>query len=209
VLVSRSTFADIDGLQKDSDRQNRLVQLLWQYEMALELCEFGQCNVVPLLVGRQTTEFGSLEFENFDECKEHDEYWRSQAPEFMVKSIVEDALEGLRCSAEVATRLDDHTLQSVGGIPSIIQGRMVKQTINALSSSKIFTFWKLVGPECHALNDMCKKVTMLAERASGHSHLHTRALEGEGSDVASVSNINSSKKRRGQTGEGQEDVLQK
>jgi len=207
LLVSRSTFADIDGLQKDSSENNRLVQLLWQYEMALELCEFGQCKVVPLLAGRQTNKFGSTEYENFDECEEHDEYWRTQAPEFTVKSILEDALEGLRCRAEVATRLDDHILQSVGGIPSIIHGRTVKQTINALSSRKIFTPWKLVGSEGHAFDIMCTKVTELAERASRQSHPHAHTLEGEGSNVAFVSNINSSKKRRAETGEGQQDML--
>ena len=118
VLISRSTLDGIDGLQQDTSvEHSRLAQLLWQYEMALELCEFGQRKVVPLLLGRKTRENF---FDDSDEVDQHQEFWPSHAPDLRVASVLKDALDGLRCSSVVATGLDDKTLDRVGGIPSII-----------------------------------------------------------------------------------------
>jgi len=186
--------------------------LLWQYEMALELFDFGQHTIVPLLVGRNTQKFGRNDFEDFDEFEKHLEFWPSEVPDLTVTSILKDALAGLRCRSEVSSRLDDKTLDGVEGIPSIIQGRTIKQTINAFSSSKIFTSWKFVGPESLALNDICTKLKELAQRVPERSHQAKRALEGEGSaeplskdsDVGAFYSM-----RKEETGEGQHDVLEK
>ena len=83
-LISRSTLVGIDGLQQDSSvEHSRLAKLLWQYEMALELCEFGQRKVVPLLLGRKTGNF----FDNFDQCDQHQEFWPSHAPDLGMASV--------------------------------------------------------------------------------------------------------------------------
>ena len=65
LLFSHNTFDGVDALLEDSPSHNRLVQMLWQHEMALELFESGAAlpsrrqKLVPLLIGSRSEQSGS------------------------------------------------------------------------------------------------------------------------------------------------------
>jgi hypothetical protein len=133
LLFSHSTFDGVDALLENSQMDNRLVQMLWQHEMALELffaLPSRRQKVVHLLIGSRSEQSGSAQFELFDECDR--KFWPiSTVPDLKVESIVEYALNGLRLDAQVARGLgvkmlscvrDPYALDSPG-IPSIILGR--------------------------------------------------------------------------------------
>jgi hypothetical protein len=133
LLFSHSTFDGVDALLENSQMDNRLVQMLWQHEMALELffaLPSRRQKVVHLLIGSRSEQSGSAQFELFDECDR--KFWPiSTVPDLKVESIVEYALNGLRLDAQVARGLgvkmlscvrDPYALDSPG-IPSIIRGR--------------------------------------------------------------------------------------
>ena len=137
LLFSHNTFDGVDALLEDSPLHSRLVQMLWQHEMALELFESGAAlpsrrqKLVHLLIGSRSDQSGSAEFERFDEYDR--KFWPiSKVPDLKVKSIVECALAGLRLDAQVAMGLgvkmlscgvrDPCALDSPG-VPSIIRGR--------------------------------------------------------------------------------------
>jgi hypothetical protein len=137
LLFSHNTFDGVDAVREDTQVDNRLVQMLWQHEMALELFESGvslpcrRQKLVHLLIGSRGEQSGSVEFERFDENDR--KFWPiSKVPDFKVKSIVECALAGLRLDAQVAMGLgvkmlscgvrDPCALDSPG-VPSIIRGR--------------------------------------------------------------------------------------
>ena len=136
LLFSHSTFDGVEALLEDSPSHNRLVQMLWQHEMALELFESGAAlpsrrqKLVHLLIGSRSEQSGSAQFELFDECDR--KFWPiSTVPDLKVESIVEYALNGLRLDAQVARGLGVKMLSCVRdpdaldspGVPSIIRGR--------------------------------------------------------------------------------------
>jgi hypothetical protein len=150
LLFSHNTFDGVDALLEDSQMDNRLVQMLWQHEMALELFESGAAlpsrrqKLVHLLIGSRSEHSGSAEFERFDEYDR--KFWPiSKVPDLKVKSIVECALAGLRLDAQVAMGLgvkmlscgvrDPCALDSPG-VPSIIRGR---GALTILSCNKLFS----------------------------------------------------------------------
>ena len=65
LLFSYSTFDGVEALLEDSPSHNRLVQMLWQHEMALELFESGAAlpsrrqKLVHLLIGSRSEQSGS------------------------------------------------------------------------------------------------------------------------------------------------------
>jgi len=125
LLVSRGTFADIDTLHAESQANDRHVQLLWKFEIALELFDAGQHTVVPMLTGRKSENFGGRnEFEMIEESDTLEEFWQLQKmpPDLRVKSVVQQALKGLRCKKEFATRMkmDDKMLDHIPLIPSAV-----------------------------------------------------------------------------------------
>jgi len=187
LLVSRDTFADINTLQEDSPANNWLIQLLWKYEMSLELFDVAQHKVVPLLTGCKIENFGRTEYETFDASDKHEEFWQLQRipPLLKVQSIVTNALDGLRCNAQFAKKLDDDMLDHDARIPSIIRGRTIKESVMAFSSIDTFTPWKFEGIEDDAIRKVCRELKDLVEiahekreraddifgeRASGWSH---------------------------------------
>ena len=137
LLFSHKTFDGVDTLLEESQMDNRLVQMLWQHEMALDLFESGvvlpsrRQKLVHLLIGSRTEQSGSARFDLFDEFDR--KFWPiNKVPDLKVKSIVECALAGLRLDAQVAMGLgvkmlscgvrDPCALDSPG-VPSIIRGR--------------------------------------------------------------------------------------
>jgi hypothetical protein len=137
LLFSHKTFDGVDTLLEESQMYNRLVQMLWQHEMALELFESGvvlpsrRQKLVHLLIGSRTEQSGSARFDLFDEYDRT--FWPiNKEPDLKVKSIVECALAGLRLDPQVAMGLgvkmlscgvrDPCALDSPG-VPSIIRGR--------------------------------------------------------------------------------------
>jgi hypothetical protein len=143
LLFSYSTFDGVEALLEDSPSHNRLVQMLWQHEMALELFESGAAlpsrrqKLVHLLIGSRNEQSGSAEFERFDEYDR--KFWPiSKVPDLKVKSIVDCALAGLRLDAQVAMGLGvkmlscgvrDPCALNSPGVPSIIRGRGAVTTL--------------------------------------------------------------------------------
>jgi len=167
LLVSRETFADIDTLHADSEAKDRLVQLLWKYEMALELFNAGQHTVVPLLIGRESKKYGRNEFETFDESDTHEEFWHLQKmPDLKIKSVVKNALDVLRCNVQCRVRLHDEMFTHDATIPSIIRGRSVKQSIMAFSSADTFTPSKFEGIEDDAIGKVCRELKVIVDSAN-------------------------------------------
>ena len=136
LLFSHNTFDGVDAVLEDTQMDNRLVQMLWQHEMALELFESGIASrrqkLVHLLIGSRSEQSGSAEFERFDEYDR--KFWPiSKVPDLKVKSIVECALAGLRLDAQVAMGLGVKMLNCVGEkTPSIIRGRGVLTNLSSL-----------------------------------------------------------------------------
>jgi hypothetical protein len=127
LVVSHGTFDGVEELKGDSKADDRLVQMLWQYEMLLELLDSGRRignNLGLLLVGNKRETLGRSEFEMFDEgdAHERDKFWPiSKVPDVIVTSVVEQALAGLRYDIDAAKLLDDKLLKDFK-IPSIIRG---------------------------------------------------------------------------------------
>jgi hypothetical protein len=127
LVVSHRTFDGVEELKGDSRADDRLVQLLWQYEMLLELLDSGRRighNLGLLLVGNKREKLGRSEFETFDEgdAHEREKFWPiSKVPDVRVTSVVEQALTGLRYDIDAAKLLDDKLLKDFK-IPSIIGG---------------------------------------------------------------------------------------
>ena len=91
----------------------------------------------------------------FDEDEDHESFWcSSKAPDQIVRSIKDTALQGLRRSTEVVSSLDNKMLPKFEGIPSIRRGRTVQQTIRAMSSTSVFTPQMLKGDEDDAMRMM-------------------------------------------------------
>ena len=168
LLVSRDTFEGIGSLETGSER-NWLIEMLWQYEMALELfcMEQRKHALFPLLVGNKTqNERGRSVFKDVDEYEDRASLWRlDELPQDVeVKSIVKTALHGLKSRVDVAISLDDKMLPKVEETPSIIRGRTVQQTIRAMSSMNVFKPLKLPGgDENHSLDSVCRELKDLAE----------------------------------------------
>jgi len=177
LLVSRDTFADVDKLREDSQAKDWLVQLLWKYQMTLELFNAGQHKVVPLLIGRKHEKNGRNEFELFDKSDQHEKFWhlRKIASDLKENSVVKNALDGLRCSETFAKGLDDEMLTQRPGILLIIRGRSVKQSVMAFSSTDTFMPWKLKGVRDNAITKLCRELTLLLE--SAYEKRDTSSLE--------------------------------
>jgi len=189
LLVSHSTFDGVENLEANSSSRDRLVQLLWRYEMALELfyTGFGP-KVVPLLMGRKKEESGNAVFEFFDESneQEHARFWPiDKIPDLAVTSIVKNALDGLRRNARLAKMLADKMLDHVDRIPSIICGRGIRQCVSAFSSTDNFTHWKLQGSEEDALKKICIKLKGLVEKAPEKRKRDNSGVEGQNTGAAS------------------------
>ena len=125
MLISHDTFEGVDKLGEASTaKDDPLVPLLCQYEMALELYDAKCCTPVPMLVGSRNYETGREEFKSVDPYKDHKMFWPlHKVPNIQVKEVVEHALAGLRCDAQAASDLNDGMLRRcVQGIPSIIRG---------------------------------------------------------------------------------------
>jgi len=186
LLVSRDTLSDINTLQEDSQAKDWLVQLLWKYEMALELFDAGQHTVVPLLTGHKSEIYGRNSFEMFDASDKHEEFWHLQKiPNLKIKAIVKNALDGLRCNAQFAKNLNDEMLVHDACIPSIIRGRSVKQSIIAFSSIDTFTPWKFEGIQDDAISKICRELTVLVESVHERRKRDRSCLDDERSGAAS------------------------
>ena len=126
LLISHGTFDGVDTLS--DARDSPLHQMLWQYEMALEILDCGTHHskhrrLVPVLIGRRGVQFGRAKFEDIDENTDHGEFWpMSKMPDLRVTSIVEDALLGLRLDTQVAKGLEDKMMSCARDTPSIIRG---------------------------------------------------------------------------------------
>ena len=126
LLISHGTFDGVDTLS--DARDSPLHQMLWQYEMALEILDCGTHHskhrrLVPLLIGRRGVQSGRTKFEDIDEITDHGEFWPiSKMPDLRVTSIVEDALLGLRLDTQVAKGLEDKMMSCARDTPSIIRG---------------------------------------------------------------------------------------
>jgi len=135
--------------------------------MSLELFDAAQHKVVPLLTGRKSEFFGRNEYETFDASDKHEEFWHSHkiSPLLKVQSIVKNALDGLRCNAQFAKKLDDNMLNHDKHIPSIIRGRSIKESVMAFSSIDTFTPWKFEGIEDDAIIKICRELIDIVEIA--------------------------------------------
>jgi len=192
LLVSCETFADIDKLHADSPTTHWLVQLLWKYEMALEMFDAGQHTVMPLLIGRKHERHGRNEFETFDVSEQHKEFWHLQKmTDLRVKSIVKNALDGLRCNTQCRERLHDEMLTYDFSIPSIIRGRSLKQSIMAFSSADTFTPWKFEGIEDDAIAKVCNDLTVLVDNTNKKRTRDTCCLDNEDRSLVGVSSTSS------------------
>jgi hypothetical protein len=141
LLISRSTFDGVDTLS--DARGSPLHQMLWQYEVALELLECGTHNskhrrFVPLLIGRRGAQSGHSKFEDINEIADHGAFWPiSKMPDFQVRSIKEDALSALRRDAQVANGLESKMMRCARDTPSILRGCAFKKCFIIL---QLFSF---------------------------------------------------------------------
>ena len=141
LLISHSTFDGVDTLS--DARGSPLHQMLWQYDMALELLECGTYHskhrrLVPLLIGKKGAQSGCPKFEDIDENADHGEFWPiNKMPDVQVKSIMEDALLGLRRDAQVAKGLEAKMMSCARDTPSILRGCAFKKCFIIL---QLFSF---------------------------------------------------------------------
>ena len=94
-----------------------------------------------------------------------------------MKSIVKNALDGLRSNGDFIHGREDEMLVHDAHTPSIIRGRSVQQSLTALSSTETFTIWKFEGLEDDPIPKICRDLVVLVESVDQNPRKDTRSLE--------------------------------
>jgi hypothetical protein len=171
LVMSRGTFScphgktcvkcpnNVARLEHNPDAEDNVIL---EYDLALEMFEMGRVKrIVPLFIGDQDDDsrLGNMYLDFFDKFKPC-LCWDA-IPDWKACAIQKRACHMLSKIPELKVQLDaskDRNLTNKKlreGIPSLLRGRTVKQTLNAMISMQGI---KLVGLPDSSISEACKRL---------------------------------------------------